>query len=40
MGGGNAPPVLTCVDEPQRFTYVYASDKDRVGKPVESSDQQ
>ena len=31
-GGENAPPLLTCVDTQQLFTYSYASDADKVGK--------
>jgi hypothetical protein len=32
LGGENMPPLLTCVDMPQMFTYAYADDTDKVGK--------
>jgi len=32
IGGTGGPPVLTCVDTPQRFVYTYDNDADRVGR--------
>jgi len=31
-GAENMPPVLSCMDMPQLFTYTYADDADKVGK--------
>jgi hypothetical protein len=33
-GGEGMPPVLTCVDTPQLFTYAYANEADEVGKAL------